>query len=133
MSLIAALPCTIGSTAPEHTPRSQALAWRKANEMNVLHLSTKSHHCNADICSHWHEEQPQVSSARLRPPQQGARSSRMTKELSATRKGSAATTRKHMRGDSLCTIRPTTAALTTLPTACHAAARSQGIHMLHFV
>ena len=56
--------------------------------------------------------------SRLRPPQQGVRSSRMARELSATKKGSAATTRKHVRGDSRCTISPTNAALATLPTAC---------------
>ena len=54
----------------------------------------------------------------LRPPQHGERFSRMTNELSAISSGSAATTRKHMRGDSLCTMSPTTAALATFPTAC---------------
>ena len=62
----------------------------------------------------------EVSVIRLRPPQQGVRSSRITKELSATMNGSTATIWKHMRGVSLCTISPTTAALTTLPTACQA-------------
>ena len=42
----------------------------------------------------------------------------MTKELRATSSGSAATTRKQVRGDSRCTIRPTMAALTALPAAC---------------
>ena len=42
----------------------------------------------------------------------------MTKELRTTSSGSAATTRKQVRGDSLCTMSPTTAALTAFPAAC---------------
>ena len=69
----------------------------------------------------------EVKGVRLRLPQQGVRSSRITKELSATRNGSTATIWKHMRGVSLCTISPTTAALTTFPTACHAPDSQSGL------